>query len=92
MIIDRDADIELAAKRTGWSGTHARIDSDHTSVWGRMMNGGQQCISPDFVLCHKSAVARFCERSAHYAKTLYGADPKNNGNFGRIVGLCAFLY
>jgi len=24
--------------------------------------------------------------SAHWAKALYGDDPKNNGNFGRIVG------
>jgi len=51
-----------------------------------MMNCGQQCISPDYVLCHEKVLDRFNARCAHYAKTLYGADPKTNGNFGRIVG------
>lgn len=45
-----------------------------------------QCISPDYVLCHTSVIGQFCERSAHWARELYGDDAKSNGRFGRIVG------
>ena len=71
MLIDPTADIDLAAKRT---------------VWGRNMNGGQQCISPDFVLCHKDVVDEFCTAAARWTKTFYGDEPKESSNFGRIVG------
>jgi aldehyde dehydrogenase (NAD+) len=71
VIVCEDADLDLAAKRC---------------VWGRMMNAGQQCISPDYVLCEKAAVDKFLERSKYWVKELYGQNPKENGNFGRIVG------
>jgi aldehyde dehydrogenase (NAD+) len=71
VIVCNDADIDLAAKRC---------------VWGRMMNAGQQCIAPDFVLIEKNVVDKFLERSKHWVKELYGENPKENGNFGRIVG------
>ena len=44
--VDKSADIGMAAKRT---------------CWARCMNAGQQCIAPDFVLCHRDVVDEFCE-------------------------------
>jgi len=69
VFIDSDADLDLAAKRT---------------LWGRNMNGGQQCISPDYVLVHEKSLEKFEARLQHWQKTLYGKDPRQT--IGRIVG------
>ena len=37
-IVDRDADLEVAARRI---------------AWGKFMNAGQTCIAPDYVLVHQ---------------------------------------
>jgi aldehyde dehydrogenase (NAD+) len=51
------------------------------------MNSGQQCISPDMVLCHRSVVDRFCEECAGWLREFYeNKDPKESAHFGRIVG------
>lgn len=71
VFVTPDAPIDLAAKRT---------------VWGRMMNGGQQCISPDYVLCHESVKDRFIERACHYVRQFYA----DEANLGRIVGAKQF--
>jgi len=72
VFVAADADLELAAKRT---------------VWGRMMNCGQQCISPDYVLCEKQVLPQFTEKCKYWAQKLYGGTAsKDNGDFGRIVG------
>jgi len=71
VLVDADADVQLAAKRC---------------VWGRMMNAGQQCISPDYVLCHRDILPAFVSQLAKNVSEFYGSDPMNNGNLGRIVG------
>lgn len=69
VFVDPSADLDLAAKR---------------SVWGRNMNAGQQCISPDFVLCHASVADQFAERCKYWVGELYGKNPRDS--IGRIVG------
>jgi len=71
VFVAKDADIELAAKRC---------------VWGRMMNAGQQCISPDYVLCEREVLDKLIDRMKFWIKELYGSNPKDNGNLGKIVG------
>jgi coniferyl-aldehyde dehydrogenase len=61
-IIDRSADIALAARRI---------------AFGKLVNAGQTCIAPDYVLCPRDAQDTFVE---HYFKSvlrLYGTDPRN---------------
>lgn len=70
VFVAADANIDLAAKRT---------------VWGRMMNAGQQCIAPDYVLIEESVEEAFLDRCRHYVREFYGPDPKNNHTVGRIV-------
>ncbi len=70
VFVAADANIDLAAKRT---------------VWGRMMNAGQQCIAPDYVLIEASVEAAFLERCRHWVREFYGPDPKANHTVGRIV-------
>ena len=61
-IIDRSADIAAAA---------------HRIAIGKLLNAGQTCIAPDYVLCPRDAQDAFV---AHYFKSvtaLYGTDPHN---------------
>ena len=46
-IINKDADIELAAKRI---------------TWGKFLNAGQTCVAPDYILVHKDIHKAFAER------------------------------
>ena len=69
--VDESADVNLAAKRV---------------VWARNFNAGQQCISPDFVLCHQGVIEEFCAACKEWAGKLYGGDPKESPDIGRIVG------
>ncbi len=45
-IVDETADINLAAKRI---------------VFGKLLNGGQTCVAPDYVLIHESVKLKFIE-------------------------------
>ena len=58
------------------------------------MNGGQQCISPDYVLVHKDVLSHFASRATHWVNQFYGKDPKASPAFGRIVGayVCMFVF
>lgn len=69
-LVAADAALDLAAKRV---------------VWGRMLNAGQQCISPDYALVEEGAVDEFCALCAKHVAELYPR-PEEDGNFGRIVG------
>ncbi len=42
-IVDRDADIRIAARRI---------------AWGKTLNAGQTCIAPDYLLIHRSVKQR----------------------------------
>ena len=69
-IIDETANIKLAAKRI---------------VWGKLINGGQTCIAPDYLLIHTSVKEKFIE---HYQKEVikaYGDNPENSKDYPRIV-------
>ncbi|EGD73720.1 hypothetical protein PTSG_05426 [Salpingoeca rosetta] len=68
--VDKSADIDLAAKRC---------------VWARNFNCGQQCIAPDFVLCHKDVIEQFKERCRHYCQVMY-ENNEDDPNIGRVVG------
>jgi len=40
----------------------------------------------NYVLCHHKVIDQFLLHVEKWVSILYGSDPKNNGNFGRIVG------
>ena len=40
-------------------------------VWGRMLNCGQQCVSPDYVLVHESIEKEFTEKCEKWVKTFF---------------------
>lgn len=55
-IIDKDAKIDISAKRT---------------IWGKFVNGGQTCIAPDYVLLHSSIKDKWLESAVKYIKKFY---------------------
>jgi len=71
VLVGETADLDLAAKRI---------------LWGRNMNGGQQCISPDYVCVVESKADQLIERLRHWVKQFYGDNPKESHSFGRIIG------
>ena len=69
-IVDQTANLELAAKRI---------------IWGKMLNAGQTCIAPDYVLVHSSVKEKFEALMIATLKQYYGENPENSTDFARIV-------
>lgn len=81
-IIDRDADLAVAAKRV---------------AWGKALNAGQTCIAPDYLLLHKDIQQPFLALLRKEFENLLGTDPQQSPHFARIVSdraferLCGYL-
>ena len=69
-IVDQTANLELAAKRI---------------IWGKMLNAGQTCIAPDYVLVHSNVKEKFEALMIATLKQYYGENPENSTDFARIV-------
>ena len=74
-IIDKDADIEVAAKRV---------------AWGKSLNAGQTCIAPDYLMLHKIIKDKFLSELEKAFRELLGDDPQKSEHFVRIVNDAAF--
>jgi aldehyde dehydrogenase (NAD+) len=74
-IVDKDADLELAARRI---------------VWGKLVNGGQTCVAPDYLLAHKEVKSILLDKIIYYIKKFYGEDPKKSPDFPRIINRANF--
>ncbi|HEY8153526.1 MAG TPA: aldehyde dehydrogenase family protein [Myxococcota bacterium] len=68
-IIDRDVDLEVAARRI---------------AWGKFMNAGQTCIAPDYVLVHRERENDLIEALRRTLREFYGEDPGRSQDFARI--------
>ncbi|QHS22662.1 aldehyde dehydrogenase [Virgibacillus sp. MSP4-1] len=69
-IVDRDAKLDLAAKRI---------------AWGKFTNAGQTCVAPDYLYVHEDVKDAFLERFKNEVKKLYGENPIENQEYTRIV-------
>jgi aldehyde dehydrogenase (NAD+) len=70
VIIDKDANIELAARRI---------------VWGKWLNAGQTCVAPDYVLIHEERKDVWLAQLKQEIVRFYGKDPLTSENYGHIV-------
>ena len=70
VIVDADADLQLAARRI---------------IWGRNMNAGQTCLAPDYIFCHASVKPQLLTLLASTIDTFYGPNPKQSSDLARIV-------
>lgn len=71
-IVDKDAKLELSAKRL---------------VWGKFLNAGQTCVAPDYLYVHKSIKENFLESVVEEIKIQFGSNIKDSSDFPRIVNL-----
>ncbi len=80
-IVDETADLKLAAKRI---------------VWGKFLNCGQTCVSPDYILVQRGVKDKLVKQIQKYIRKMYGRDvlankeyPKmiNEKHFDRVLGL-----
>jgi aldehyde dehydrogenase (NAD+) len=70
VIIDRSANLDVAAKRI---------------VWGKFLNAGQTCIAPDYLLVDRTVEGPLLARMADAVHAFYGADPRTSSDYGRII-------
>lgn len=74
-IVDRDADLAIAARRI---------------AWGKVLNAGQTCIAPDYLMVHEDVKDTFLALLAQAFQHLLGDDPKRTKHYVRIVSDKAF--
>ena len=74
-IIDKTADIKVAAKRI---------------AWGKTLNSGQTCIAPDYILIHEDIKETFVKAFAEEVRNLHGEDIKADTHYVRMVNDKAF--
>jgi aldehyde dehydrogenase (NAD+) len=69
-LVDSTANIDLAAKKI---------------VWGKFLNCGQICVSPDYVLIDETVKSQFIEACKKWIAKYYGNHPASSHSYGRIV-------
>lgn len=74
-IVDKDANIEIAAKRI---------------AWGKTINAGQTCIAPDYLFVHKSVKEQLISKISEKIEEMFGKDIQKSNYFPRIVNEQAF--
>ncbi|KNC56314.1 uncharacterized protein AMSG_11702 [Thecamonas trahens ATCC 50062] len=70
VIVDPTANVAAAARRI---------------VWGRLINSGQSCIAPDYVLAHADVEAELVDAMQAAILEFYGENPAESPDFGRII-------
>lgn len=70
VIVDKSADLALAARRI---------------LFGKLLNAGQTCVAPDYVLAERSVKEELCRLIVEEAKAMLPDEDYVHANFGRIV-------
>lgn len=68
-IIEKSADIRLAAKRL---------------AWGKFLNAGQTCVAPDYIVIDQSVKEEFIKEFVTCIRKMYG-NSINNKNYPKII-------
>lgn len=68
--LDDTVDIEIVTKRI---------------LWGKCVNAGQICVSPDYLLCTKEVEGKFITTAKKVLREWYTDDVKNSPDFARII-------
>jgi len=69
-IVDRNADLKVAAKRIAWS---------------KYFNAGQTCITTDHALVHVSVMDGFLDAYRRFVERAFGEDPQRSPHYARLV-------
>ena len=71
-IVDETANLELSARRI---------------VWGKIINAGQTCVAPDYILVHHKIKAIFVKLLMQEIEKALGTNPEESPDFARIINL-----
>ena len=69
-VVDKSANIRMAAKRI---------------VFGKLLNVGQTCVAPDYVLAQKEIYDELLKELKNQIAEQYGTNTLNNINYGKII-------
>ena len=69
-VVDATARLDLAAKRL---------------VFGKLLNCGQTCVAPDYLLVDRRIQAEFLARVEQWITRLYGRNPLDNQGYVRMI-------
>ncbi len=69
-IVDKDANIDIAAKRI---------------AWGKTINAGQTCIAPDYLYVHESIKDKLLEKIEKNIRQMFGENIQKNEYYPRII-------
>jgi acyl-CoA reductase-like NAD-dependent aldehyde dehydrogenase len=70
VIIDRDCDLEVSARRV---------------LWAKFTNNGQMCVAPDYVLITPDIQTEFESKLKQVLIEFFGGNPKDSDDLSRIV-------
>lgn len=69
-IVDRSANLDYTARKI---------------VWSKLMNAGQTCVAPDYVLVHNDIKQELVSKIKDNFKKMFGEDPMMSEDYGRII-------
>jgi aldehyde dehydrogenase (NAD+) len=69
-IVAEDANLRLAAKRI---------------VWGKLLNAGQTCVAPDYLVVHRRVKDALVREIAARAEAVYGPDMLRHERYPRVL-------
>ncbi|KAH9902361.1 aldehyde dehydrogenase [Cubamyces lactineus] len=70
VVVDPKVDLNIAARRV---------------LWGRLINAGQVCLAPEYILVPEQAQDALIEAIRKAYQSFFPEDPKKSASFGRIV-------
>lgn len=69
-LVTKSADLAVAAKRI---------------IWGKMLNAGQTCIAPDYILVQRPVEDRLTTELIRAIETFYSRDIRHNPDYPRLI-------
>jgi aldehyde dehydrogenase (NAD+) len=70
VVVDKEANLEVAAKRI---------------IWGKFLNAGQSCVSPDYLFVHEEVKDKLLPLLKNAIEQFYSENPRKSSDFGRII-------
>jgi aldehyde dehydrogenase (NAD+) len=78
--------LELGGKNPCVVASDARLDYAAKRIaWGKLINCGQTCVSPDYLLIDRRVKDQFLELIAKEIRLFYGENPEQSPDFARVI-------
>ncbi len=72
VIVDETANLKIAARRI---------------IWGKILNAGQTCVAPDYILIHSKVKNEFVNNLKQEITNALGENPELSPDYARIINL-----